>query len=254
MEIADYDKSLYDYQTYWSNRTYENMVEHHTLAQLLPLRGASILDLGGSFGRLMDVYAQRFDRSVIYDYSQKALDQARESAKQQSFTSVECIHGDVYKLPFEDNSFDVVIMIRVLHHITDTKAVFAEVKRVLKSKGIFILDIPNKVHLKNRIQHFFKGDMNFSSDQSPEQIGTKTINNEKGIFITYHPTTIVRELKDHGFFIQRKRSILNVRSEALKNIFTPQLLSSLDEVVQPLFTADMWGPQIWVQSIKEIVN
>jgi len=67
--IADYDHSNYDYRTYWRNRDYENEVEHKTLSSLLPLTGTSLLDIGGSFGRLMDIYAPRFDRTVIYDYS-----------------------------------------------------------------------------------------------------------------------------------------------------------------------------------------
>jgi len=41
-------------------------------------------------------------------------------------------------LPFEDNSFDVVIMDAVLEHIPDVGAAFKEVGRVLKPNGIFI--------------------------------------------------------------------------------------------------------------------
>ncbi len=40
--------------------------------------------------------------------------------------------GDVTALPFEDDSFDVAHCHAVLMHVPDTKAVLAEVKRVLK--------------------------------------------------------------------------------------------------------------------------
>jgi SAM-dependent methyltransferase len=44
-------------------------------------------------------------------------------------------HG---KIPFEDAMFDLVICISVLEHVTDGKAFFSEVARVLKPSGHFI--------------------------------------------------------------------------------------------------------------------
>ena len=41
-------------------------------------------------------------------------------------------------LPFEDNSFDVVVMDAVLEHIPDVGAAFSEVGRILKPGGVFI--------------------------------------------------------------------------------------------------------------------
>jgi SAM-dependent methyltransferase len=41
-------------------------------------------------------------------------------------------------LPFEDNSFDVVIMHAVLEHIPNVAAAFSEVARILKPGGVFV--------------------------------------------------------------------------------------------------------------------
>jgi SAM-dependent methyltransferase len=41
-------------------------------------------------------------------------------------------------LPFEDNSFDVVIMDAVLEHIPDAAKAFSEVGRILKPGGVFV--------------------------------------------------------------------------------------------------------------------
>lgn len=46
--------------------------------------------------------------------------------------------GDAEDLPFEDNTFDVVIMDAVLEHIPDVSKAIAEVARVLKPGGVFI--------------------------------------------------------------------------------------------------------------------
>ena len=39
-------------------------------------------------------------------------------------------------------------MIRVLHHIEDIDNAFVNVSNLLKEKGYFILEFPNKTHLK----------------------------------------------------------------------------------------------------------
>ena len=46
--------------------------------------------------------------------------------------------GDAENLPFEDNTFDVVIMDAVLEHIPDVGKAISEVARVLKPGGVFI--------------------------------------------------------------------------------------------------------------------
>jgi SAM-dependent methyltransferase len=45
-------------------------------------------------------------------------------------------------LPFEDNSFDGVILDNVLEHLTDPKFVLDEISRVLKSEGILVIGVP----------------------------------------------------------------------------------------------------------------
>jgi len=46
--------------------------------------------------------------------------------------------GDAEDLPFENNSFDVVIMDAVLEHIPDVSKAFKEVARVLRPNGVFV--------------------------------------------------------------------------------------------------------------------
>ncbi len=47
-------------------------------------------------------------------------------------------------LPFNDCSFDAVTMLAVLEHIDKPRHIVSEVRRVLKSKGKFILTVPGK--------------------------------------------------------------------------------------------------------------
>lgn len=50
--------------------------------------------------------------------------------------------GTAEKLPFKDNSFDLVVAWDVMEHIPDDRRAFAEVTRVLKSGGHFLFSVP----------------------------------------------------------------------------------------------------------------
>jgi ubiquinone/menaquinone biosynthesis C-methylase UbiE len=47
--------------------------------------------------------------------------------------------GDIQELPFEDDSMDFVVSTLSLHHWSEPKRAMAEVNRVLKSKGQFLI-------------------------------------------------------------------------------------------------------------------
>lgn len=52
------------------------------------------------------------------------------------------VKADICKLPFEDDSYDVIFCNHVLEHITDDTKAMQELFRVLKPKGWAILQIP----------------------------------------------------------------------------------------------------------------
>jgi DNA-directed RNA polymerase subunit H len=43
------------------------------------------------------------------------------------------------KLPYDDNTFDVISLLHTLHHMEDKDSILSEIKRVLKPEGVFIL-------------------------------------------------------------------------------------------------------------------
>jgi len=51
--------------------------------------------------------------------------------------------GDSCNLPFDDNSFDVVVSLETLEHVSDLDNTLDEIKRVLKPGGFLILSTPN---------------------------------------------------------------------------------------------------------------
>lgn len=53
---------------------------------------------------------------------------------------------DGYKLPYEDNSFDVVLVMFVLHHIPHNKEIIKELQRVARKRIIVVEDTPVSVY------------------------------------------------------------------------------------------------------------
>jgi len=70
----------FDYESFWDEpgRRHLDALEHRVVAELLPARGRRILDLGCGFGRLTDVYVERFDEVVLVDLARSQLEVARE--------------------------------------------------------------------------------------------------------------------------------------------------------------------------------
>ena len=71
------------------------------------------------------------------DYSEKMMDSARKRAQELQIANVSFVQGDVGKLPFADESFDIVVSLNGFHAFPDKKAAYAETFRVLKKGGIF---------------------------------------------------------------------------------------------------------------------
>jgi len=55
----------------------------------------------------------------------------------------EAVGGDVFHLPFKNNSFDCALLIEVIEHISGPDAVISEIRRILKPQGKLILIFPN---------------------------------------------------------------------------------------------------------------
>lgn len=49
------------------------------------------------------------------------------------------------KLPFKDESFDVVLSTEVIEHVENQKAALKEMSRVLKKNGILVITTPNRI-------------------------------------------------------------------------------------------------------------
>ena len=71
------------------------------------------------------------------DYSPDMMATAQRRAKTAGLSNVQFQQGDVGKLPFGDNSFDLVLSLNGFHAFPDKEAAYQEVYRVLRPGGTF---------------------------------------------------------------------------------------------------------------------
>lgn len=86
----------------------------------------------------MPVYGTLPDADVTcLDYSEDMMSKAQRRAERRGLTHVRFRQGDVGKLPFADESFDIVLSLNGFHAFPDKEAAFQETFRVLKPGGVF---------------------------------------------------------------------------------------------------------------------
>lgn len=116
------------------------------IADLVGGPGKRVLDLGCRTGALTQYYAAG-NEVVGVDVDADALERARERL------GIETTWADAEDaLPFDDESFDIVVMGEVLEHLAEPAAAVANVRRVLRPGGRFVGSVPNGFRLKNRLR------------------------------------------------------------------------------------------------------
>lgn len=107
--------------------------------------GARVLDLGSGAGTDSLVAAQMVGPEGTVtgvDMTPEMLAKARDAAAEMGATNVEFVEAEAERLPFADESFDIVISNGVIDLVPDKDAVFSELFRVLARGGrIQIADV-----------------------------------------------------------------------------------------------------------------
>lgn len=241
----------YDYPIFWKNRSFEDKCERIVLERFFRLIGKkdTIVDIGGGFGRLSSLYAPLFDSCTVLEPSIKEIEIGKEKLK--SFPNVSFKNGSLPSLPFPDNSFDVALMIRVLHHFENSASPIKEVKRIIKPNGYFILEVANKIHMLARLRAFMKGDWFFSTNLKPiDRRSQKSIKEGKITFMDHHPKKVLFDLRDSGFSIVEVYSVSNFRNQILKKIVPEKILLFLEEKLQRPLGSLLFGPSIFILARK----
>lgn len=109
--------------------------------------GKQVLEIGGGMGTDLAQFAKHGAYVTDVDLSAGHLALAQENFKLRGLEG-RFVHHDAEKLPFDDNSFDVVYSNGVIHHTPNTVQVVRDIYRVLRpgGKAIIMVYAENSLH------------------------------------------------------------------------------------------------------------
>jgi SAM-dependent methyltransferase len=234
--ICDYEASTYR-TDFWEGRgrEYEDAVERVAIRAMLPPQGGRLLDIGAGFGRLADMYGG-YDEVILLDYSRSQLEYARQRLGDTRFIYVA---ADIYHLPLVTNAVDATVMVRVLHHLADVPAALAQVARATTPGGTYLLEFANKRHIKNILRFALGRGVN-PFLPAPYEFSP--------LHFDFHPTWVLRQLRQAGFAPDSRRSVSLFRAGVLKRILAPPVLVRMDEVLQRPLAGLAPAPSLFVRS------
>lgn len=250
---AAYDN--FDYPSYWIGRDYEHKAEIFALKTLLSKihKVKSILEVGAGFGRLVRTYSFRAKKILVSDPSSRLLKIAREEYGGRK--NIKFIHASLEGLStkLRASSIDLLILVRVIHHLKDINASFSQIARLIMPGGYLILEFPNKNHLKANISQFLKGNFTFLLDIFPKDLrGRRALRENALPFINYHPDKIREILNENGFKVIEFLSVSNLRTSFLKKIISTEALLWIEGFLQKPLSYIWFGPSIFILAKKEV--
>lgn len=125
-------------------------IEKEYLLQNIPENG-TVLDLGCGNGKNIEIILKKTKKVFGVDNDPIAVQNAKNVFK--DIPEVQIILGDASQLSFEENSFDVVMVLELIGNVGEFKdKIFSETKRVLKNNGIIILSIYAETAFEERMR------------------------------------------------------------------------------------------------------
>lgn len=147
-----------------------------------PVKGKKVLDVGCGTGRIIRKLTEKGATVTGLDLSSEMV-----LVAQKKFPKVKFVEGDIEKLPFNDEEFDVVVASFLIVHLKGLMKAFDEVYRVLKAGGIFVIT-------------------NINQRKAPK---LKMKNRDKIVIDSYYhmPDHVIKALEDSFFFIEKEEFV-----------------------------------------------
>ena len=107
-------------------------------------KGDIVLDLGSGNGQNA-IKSAKFAKKIIgLEFNESLLKIARDSVKAKRLKNVEFKKANLEdKIKLNDASVNKVIILDVLEHLVNREQVLIEIKRLLKSRGLLLVSVPN---------------------------------------------------------------------------------------------------------------
>jgi ubiquinone/menaquinone biosynthesis C-methylase UbiE len=250
----------FDYPAYWQDREYEHESEVAAIRKLLNEipKISKIADVGCGYGRLTPYYIHRAKSVTLIDPCSRLLGMAKRKQEkkngQKKGAKIKFVQSTILNIPkkIRKNQFDLVFLIRVMHHIDDPATALGVISGLIKPGGYLIIEYPNKIHWKALVNNFLKGNFTFPIDIFPsDKRSSKNIKNKTIPFLNFHPDKIKEILAKNNFSVVEKLSVSNIRSGMCKGNLPLPLMLWMEKKLQPILAPVNFGPSIIILAKKK---
>lgn len=153
------DRHQFTPEFYAVYRDFRYRKEHHlnNVIDWESAKGKSVLEVGLGLGADASRWASHADKFTGLDLTVEAVTATRRHFEILGLKG-DIRQGNAERLPFEDNTFDLISSHGVLHHTEDIRKAMREIHRVLKPQGTFIVMLytKNSFNYWIRIQGLFR--------------------------------------------------------------------------------------------------
>ena len=184
-----------DYKEFWTGpaKAHIDSIEQRIVRKLLD-GGEAVAEVGAGFGRLAPCYLDRYQREFLVEPAHTLRAQAADTYGD----AVECVDASVYELPFEDDRLDAMLMVRVMHHLSDPYKALCELKRVLKPEGVLLFSFSNKGNVR-RVARFLAGGGN-----DPFTVDVERYDD---VLFGHHPLFMLQVVRDAGMIVEARYGV-----------------------------------------------
>lgn len=125
-------------KTYCPGRSWKALAE--TLLKLMP--PMVIADLGAGEGTFSQLLAQRAEKVIAIDNSEKMVEFGTRVARENGYENLEYRFGSLDEAPIDSDTVDIAFFSQALHHAEKPARAISEAHRILKPGGkIVIMDL-----------------------------------------------------------------------------------------------------------------
>ncbi|AUP77992.1 16S rRNA (cytosine(1402)-N(4))-methyltransferase [Flavivirga eckloniae] len=223
-----YDKIGIDYNL---TRKADPFLTQQLLHHLNPKKNGIYLDIGCGTGNYTNELQKKGFQFIGIDPSEKMLEEARSKNK-----DIEWKIGTAEHSGLPDNYVDGIVGSLTIHHWTDLKTAFLELKRVLKPNGNMVIFTSTPEQMEGYwLNHYFPKMLLDSINQMPTLESVKSAMKDTGItFLGTENYFIKPDLQDQFLYCGKQNPELYFNEQVRHGISSFSSLANQKEVKQGL--------------------
>lgn len=198
-------------------------------------KGMKVLELGCGTG---DMWKNResligdCSKLILSDFSEGMVAVAKENVG--NYDNIEYMVLDIQEIPYEDETFDIVIANMMLYHVPDIYRGLAEVRRVLKRDGSFycatygehgIIEYLSKLLAAYGVEDNMN--KNFTLQNGYEILSKSFLKVEKLEYVDSLAVTNIDDMVDYIYSLSSMTPLNNVPKHIIKTILMQNLTNGI---------------------------